>query len=306
MTDIKSLHVEQYGVISCVHLATPEQDTLDYLPCEAALGTGGIEIREVSDAGDVNAIEVVSELERFVFMMDGDILEGAKQTRVLNTSVFLAPKSRTVVPVSCVEQGRWRYTSRSFRGSGRVAPRNIRAAKSSTVSESLRRRRRHDADQRRVWDEVSEIDARHAVHSPSLSLSDTYVHLEKDLDALVGSFKGHPDANGFAILVGGQLLGVDIFNRRDVCAAYLSGVLRAVAIEAVHLEGGVRMPKPTEASFRAVDFLDRLAGTTTERHRGVALGEEQRFDTPLATGFTLEYDRQLVHETVMVLEKTGG
>ena len=54
MTDIKSLHIEQYGVISCVHLATPEQDTLEYLPCEAALGAGGIDIREVSDAGEVN------------------------------------------------------------------------------------------------------------------------------------------------------------------------------------------------------------------------------------------------------------
>ncbi len=306
MSYIKALNVEQYGAISCVHLVTPSVDTLEYIACEAALEAGAIEIGEVSEAGDVNALAVRNSSEQFIFMMDGDMLEGAKQTRVLNTSVYLAPKSRTIIPVSCVEQGRWNYTSRAFRGSRSVAPRNVRAAKSMSVTASLRSGREHRADQGRVWNEVREIDAQNATHSPTLSLSDTYAHVEKDIDALVASFKGNPASNGFAILVGKQLLGVDMFNRRDVSAAYLPKILRAVAIEAIHLGDDITPPKGTEASFRAVDFLDRMEKITTERHRSVALGEELRFDSEQATGFRLEYEELLVHHTAMVLEKTGA
>ena len=312
MNFIKSLSIEQHGSISCVHLAAPSRDTLEYLACEAAIDAGAVEVREVSESGDVNALEVINDSDQFIFMMDGDLLEGAKQTRVLNTSVFLAPKSRTVIPVSCVEQGRWRYTSSSFRGSRNVAPRSVRAAKSSSIAFSLRTSRDHCAgerpaycaDQSRVWSEVRSIDNVNAIHSRTTSLADTYENLEKDLDSLVGSFKGNPESNGFALFVGTQLLGVDIFNRRDVCAAYLPKILRAVAIEAVHLSDDNHVLKAPEASFRAVDFLDRVASIKTESHPGVALGQELRFDSELATGFRLEYDELLLHYTAMVLEKT--
>ncbi|MCB2206230.1 hypothetical protein KQI65_15915 [bacterium] len=306
MNYLKSLRVEQHGAISCVHLATPTMDTLTYLACEEAIASGSVEVREVSDAGDVNSLEVLNNSDQFIFMMDGDMLEGAKQTRVLNTSVFLAPRSRTVVPVSCVEQGRWHYTSRTFRGSRSVAPRSVRAAKSESVAYSLRTSGRHTANQSRVWNEVSSIDGAHNVNSPSLSLADTYEHLEKDIDALTRLFQGVPESNGFAILIGKQLLGIDIFNRRNICASYLPKVLRAVAIEAVHLDPDVPMPKPTEASFRAVDFMDRLSDIESELHPSVALGEETRFNDDMATGFQLTYENSLVHQSVMVLEKTGG
>ena len=305
MSYIKALTTEQHGVISCVHLATPEQDTLSYLSCEAAIASGAVEVREVSEGGSVNSIEVVNGSEAFVFMMDGDLLEGAKQTRVLNTSVYLAPKSRTVLPVSCVEQGRWQYTSRSFTGSRHVAPRSVRARKSADVAFSLRSGRRHVSDQGAVWNEVHSLDERFRVASRTTSLADTYAHLETDIDTLLASFKGDPEANGFAVLVGRQLLGVDIFNRRDVCATYLPKVLRAVAIEAMFLGPDTPMPRAPEASFHAVDFLDRIEAIPTERHPGVALGDELRFDTAQATGFRLEYESALLHYTAMVLEKTG-
>ena len=306
MSYIKALHTQQHGMISCVHLRTPKQDTLAYLTCETAIASGAIEVREVSEGGAVNTIEVVNDSDHHIFMMDGDLLEGAKQTRVLNTSVFLAPKSRSVIPVSCVEQGRWHYTSRGFHGSRNVAPRSVRARKSADVAFSLRAGRRHVADQSAVWDEVRSLDEQNRVSSRTASLADTYAHLEADLDTLLASFEQHQEANGFAVLVGKQLLGIDIFNRRDACAAYLPKVLRAVAIEAMHLGPETPMPDPAEAAFHAVDFLDRVEETATERHPGVALGDELRFDTEQATGFRLEYGTELLHYTAMVLEKTGG
>jgi hypothetical protein len=303
MNRITALTTEQHGVMSCVYLRTAGADTLTYLACEAAIASGAIEVREVGEHGTVNAIEVVNHSDHFVFMMDGDMLEGAKQTRVLNTSVFFAPRSRTVAPVSCVEQGRWQYTSRHFRASQHVAPRSIRARKSADVAGSLRSGQRHMADQSAVWKGVRGIDERNRVASPTSSLADAYDHLQSGLDPLLASFTGHPDANGFALFVGRHLLCIDVFNRRDVCASYLPKILRAVAIEAGRLDADIPMPKSYEASFRAVDFLDRMEQVSTERHPGAAIGEELRFNSEQATGFRLEYNSELVHETLLVLER---
>jgi hypothetical protein len=58
-----------------------------------------VTIEEVSEGGDVPT----------VLLLDGEELIGAKQNRVLNTTVLVAAHSRLTIPVSCVEQDRWAY-----------------------------------------------------------------------------------------------------------------------------------------------------------------------------------------------------
>ena len=49
-----------------------------------------------------------------VSQTDGEELAGAKQNRVLNTSILLKEASETKIPVSCMERGRWSYASKGF------------------------------------------------------------------------------------------------------------------------------------------------------------------------------------------------
>ena len=300
----QAIGFERHGILAAAYLATPSQGTLQYISGDNAITDGLVEVGEVHDAGDVNALEVRNTSDYHVFMMDGDILEGAKQTRVLNTSVFLAPRSRTIIPVSCVEQGRWRYTSRGFKGSKHTAPRSTRALKSQSVMYSLRTTKEHRADQGKVWDDVRAFDNHFSVDSPTMSLSDTYEKLESSIDALVASFGGQAEANGFALFVNGGLLNVDVFNRRDICAEYLPKVLRAAALEAVYLEEKADIDE-AKLRYEAVDFLDRIGRMEHERHPAVALGSELRFDGEEATGFRLEYDELLVHFTALKLGENG-
>ena len=61
---------------------------------------------------------VSPEFPNSLLMLDGEELVGAKKNRVLNVTVLIAAQSDTVIPVSCVEQGRWSYWSQEF-GSAR-------------------------------------------------------------------------------------------------------------------------------------------------------------------------------------------
>ena len=74
----------------------------------------GIEISEVSEGGSVPELRLKNKLDQDVFAADGETLLGAKQNRVLNSSIYVKASAEIVIPVSCVEQGRWSYQSRNF------------------------------------------------------------------------------------------------------------------------------------------------------------------------------------------------
>src|SRR5512136_2770294 len=91
-----------------------------YLTLDEALAQKCARITEVSEGGRVPELRFVNESDRSVFVLDGEELTGAKQNRVVNLSI-LAPAGKTlIIPVSCVEAGRWRHTSREFSTSPRA------------------------------------------------------------------------------------------------------------------------------------------------------------------------------------------
>ncbi|MGQ0579869.1 MAG: ARPP-1 family domain-containing protein, partial [Betaproteobacteria bacterium] len=77
-------------------------------------------VTEISDSGSVPELMFSNEAEANILLMDGEELVGAKQNRVLNVSILVGGKSQVAVPVSCVEQGRWRWSSRHFASPGRA------------------------------------------------------------------------------------------------------------------------------------------------------------------------------------------
>src|SRR5262249_57967054 len=92
--------------------------------------------------------------DSLVLFLEGEELRGAKQNRVLNASLLAAAKTRTPIPVSCVEHGRWRYASRSFGHGGSHSSSKLRHVLKKSVSESAKAGRGHGSDQGEVWKEV--------------------------------------------------------------------------------------------------------------------------------------------------------
>ena len=94
-----------------------------------------------------------------VLLVDGQVVEGGRQTRTLNVSVLLAGHERLPIPVSCVEAGRW-SGGMDFRHSGQMVNRRVRRAKHLGVEQSVRARGAKSSDQSAVWSAIShELDA---------------------------------------------------------------------------------------------------------------------------------------------------
>ena len=86
-------------------------------PSRRSLRAGSVPELLVENMGDIR-----------VLFIEGEELVGAKQNRILNTSILVAAKSKTKIPVSCVEQGRWGYKSKFFGSSGSHSPSKLRYA----------------------------------------------------------------------------------------------------------------------------------------------------------------------------------
>ena len=111
---------QTYKNITILPLIAPADGTFQYRTLGEALATWDIAITEVSAAGSVPDLMVVNRANKSVLLIDGEELAGAKQNRVLNTSILIKEVSETKIPVSCTEQGRWSYASQAFSESGHV------------------------------------------------------------------------------------------------------------------------------------------------------------------------------------------
>src|SRR5215475_9945540 len=66
---------------------------VNYLVLDQALARGAFRITEVSEGGAVPRLLAINEGSSPVLLLDGEELQGAKQNRVLNLSVMIAPNT---------------------------------------------------------------------------------------------------------------------------------------------------------------------------------------------------------------------
>lgn len=260
-----------------------------YITLRQALADGTAVITEVGEGGSVPELQVVNRSEMRVLVLDGEELRGARQNRVLNTSVLIAGHSTLVVPVSCTEQGRWSYQTREFAESEIVAERRVRYAMRETTGVALRAGAGHHADQMRVWHEVDDMHRRQHTQSATGAMRDAYVHKRRDLDALIAAFPLCPGQTGMLVLHGARVVGLDHISRAPQYAELHDKLLRSYAFEALVSAG-----EPGERAV-AEAFLERVADLPGRRFKSPSLGWDVRFEGAGVLGSALVYRGTAVH-----------
>src|SRR5712664_2604068 len=100
---------------------------LDYLLLEDGIAQGKVRVTELSGGGSVPELSITNTAELPVLLVDGEELVGAKQNRVLNLTILVPAKHTTVIPVSCVEAGRWSRAGSDLRTADHVMYSGLRA-----------------------------------------------------------------------------------------------------------------------------------------------------------------------------------
>src|ERR1017187_9446955 len=108
-----------------------------YTLLEEAIGRGTARVTELGAGGSVPELRFENLGETPVLLLDGEELVGAKQNRALNLTILAPAKQVIVIPVSCVEAGRWHAETDTFRPAEHVMYSRARAAKGAQVSLSM-------------------------------------------------------------------------------------------------------------------------------------------------------------------------
>ena len=270
-----------------------------YLLAPEAIGKELMQVREVDGGGSVPQLVVRNLSEQAVLFVEGEELVGAKQNRVLNTSVLVGAGADCVIPVSCIEHGRWREISRGFGSDGQVSPSHLRHKLKRSVTRSLRRKRAHTSDQAEVWRDIESQQHDMKVRSKTAAMSDTFARYKDRIDRFRRAL-GCPDrCHGLVAVVDGHIVGMDLFDSDEVCARAWDRLLSGYAVDALRSEQnrmaspkrelvgvGADRPGSTQRELfgRRLNqqdievFLERLAESKWEEAPAVGEGCEYRLE----------------------------
>ena len=260
---------------------------------EDALREGTLRVEELDEGGSVPELRVVNEGTLPVLILEGDELVGAKQNRVVNSTVLVAAASELVLPVSCVERGRWSYRSRAFSSADGSPHLALRRLKSRDVHDSLKRGKGHRSDQGAVWREVERKARLHGAPSPTHALQDSRSHISEELDAFEGLADELPDGTcGVAVVLGDRPVLLEVLAGPRSFARVSRKLLSGYAFEAVGLRGG-HAGAPDPSAVRA--FIEATVNARHEEHPAVGSGRDVRFEEDGVSGYALMAERGVLH-----------
>jgi hypothetical protein len=286
----------RYKALSVFPLFTQTKSAVEYALADEALRDQLITVHEISEGGSVPELMVENKGDMRVLFIEGEELVGAKQNRILNTSILVPAKSKTKIPVSCVERGRWRYHSPMFALSGSHSPSSVRYAVKSSVTRSLKAHDAHYSDQREVWAGVSEMNSYCDASSETDAMSAAFEAHKQALDEFREHLKYVEGAAGLAVVIGKRVVGCDLFDKPSTCRKVWDRLLSGVSLETIARKEG---DEPAN-----VADVDRLIETTSRADWQAAapIGDGEEYRAEFANGdqaSALAFHDALVHGSVL-------
>jgi hypothetical protein len=268
----------------------PVPSETDYVLLDEAIAAGTARVAELGVAGVVPELRFENLGDKPVLLFDGEELVGARQNRALNLTILAPAKQTIVIPVSCVEAGRWQKQSEHFRPAQHVMYSRARASRAVHVTASMLSSGLRRSDQAAVWADIASKSQRLDAVSPTQAMSAIYETHAASVDAYVRAFSWTDQQMGVLFAIGPDTLGFDLLDRPESMRKVFPKLLRSYALDAVE----VSQSAPVERTC-ATDFLARFAHATTIERPALGLGKDVRIVGEGIAGAGLSLEPCYVH-----------
>lgn len=283
--------VKEFGDMSVIPIFTPIKGP-EYLTLKEALEDNQLIITEIDESGSVGELKVKNTGEMPVLLLDGEEIIGAKQNRVLNTTILVAAGAEIEVPVSCTEQGRWSYRSRRFSDSDVIAAHRVRRSKSRSVNLNLKNEGNYRSNQMEVWNEIDKISMDAKVKSPTRAMKDIYNIRSEDLKKYMEVFTIEENQKGIMVLINGEVAGFEVLSSEDAYKLLHNKLIKSYAMEAILSHGEKSAPNDVK---QAEKFIEMTKQSEETRYKSLGYGYDHRFSGESLSGSSLIYDASIIH-----------
>jgi len=293
LSKMKFGELQQYGEMTIFPVFNNAVGNIPYITLKEAMEKELLEITEINASGAVPELKVTNHAEIPVLILDGEELMGAKQNRVVNTTILLKENFETIIPVSCVEQGRWSYKSEKFKDSDRIASYQIRNIKSASVKRSVENSGRYSSNQGAVWDEVHKLQDKMNIHSPTSAMADVYEAKTNDLNEYIKAFEMVEGQNGILVFINSEIMGLDVISNTSAYKDLHKKLIKSYAIDSmVHNQEKINSDIKVDYAH---NFINEILKCDESKNESVGYGFDYRFANDTYIGSSLIYDDELIH-----------
>lgn len=294
---------QRYQSLTVFPLVNPRKRELELELLGDALAAGTLTITELGQ-GTVPELMVENNGETDVLVLDGEQLIGAKQNRMTNRSLILPARSKTRIPVSCMEHGRWHTQTARFSHGLHYSPSKVR-----------RHARRHEAAhagmaeaadpcvlagaQGDVWNQIADYSAQLGAGSETGALDHLYEARSLDLEAWTKRFPWVDDQIGILAFLGDQPLGMDVVGGHRLYARLHRRLVSGYVMDAFAAREAGNWPEPSRSA--AERFRQRVDGAARTRAPTVGKGTYGVLSGDVVGG-ELGLERRLAHLSAFPIE----
>jgi uncharacterized protein (DUF1330 family) len=245
--------------------------TLDYLTLDEAMSQEAIDVVEIDRGGSVPELKVINKSGKMILILDGEELVGAKQNRIVNTTILIAANATTAL--------------------------------AADVSFSLKRDRGYRSDQIALWDRISAKADRLDVMSDSMEMAAIYRKETPAIKKYVEKFELVDHQIGAVFLINGKVVGMDCFGKAETFSKTYRKLTESYALDAIDISKPEKKYKVYKRD--AEKLLKTAASGRVESHASVGLGTDCRLESKSLTGFALAHKEQILHLSVFARTDAG-
>ena len=271
-----------------------------YVTLDEALAAGTLVVGELGE-GAVPALVAENRGDTAVLVLDGEELVGAKQNRIANTAVLIAAGARIILPVSCVESGRWHDVAPEMMVSRDMAAHSVRSVARESVDMALRSGGSYRSDQGAVWEAVADLHDRAHVDSETDAMHAAFDTYEEELAEYREHFPLVEGQNGVLVLYRGRVAGMEVVSRTEVYAHLHRKLIDSYSMEAV-VDGADGAFEPAVLAA----FTEKLQSLSGEEFPTPGMGRAMRYSCDGLLGSALVVRGTPVHVAFFVSETIGG